>query len=150
MGASGKNFEQSSTSNEGVSGVVSSIGAKARDTVSELGEEVQARASDVLGDVREHAGDLQATVADALDSGAERIRQRIGADDENQVTGVAGRVSGAGEAIAEGLERAALWLRENDLTDLGTLIRQQLKEHPGRTALVALGLGIVLGRGTKR
>ena len=30
------------------------------------------------------------------------------------------------------------------------VIGKQLKEHPGRTALVALGLGILIGRSSRR
>jgi hypothetical protein len=49
-----------------------------------------------------------------------------------------------------GRDRPATWLREHDLTDLGGFVEQQLRERPGRTALIALVLGVVLGRAFRR
>ena len=43
-----------------------------------------------------------------------------------------------------------MWLRENDLTDLANLLQRELSERPGRVALVALGVGILVGRATRR
>jgi hypothetical protein len=48
------------------------------------------------------------------------------------------------------MDRTAMWLRENDLTDLATLLQRELRERPGRVALVALGVGILVGRATRR
>jgi hypothetical protein len=125
----------------------------AREKVTEVGGELKARAGGALEAVHGEVGDLQATVADALDSGADAIRQRVGAV-RGRTPAVSGgarrRLTSAGEAVAGSLEQSAYWLRENDIGDLGTFLRQQLREHPGRTALVALGLGMVIGRSSKR
>jgi hypothetical protein len=42
-----------------------------------------------------------------------------------------------------------MWLRENDLTKL-PLSRRQLEKHPGRTVLLALGVGFLFGRAGRR
>ena len=127
------------------------VGA-ARDKVSEVGGELKERAGGALETVHSQVGDIQATVADALDSGAEAIRQRVGSVRERMpaVRGARGRLTSAGEAVAGSLEQSAYWLRENDIGDLGALLQQQLRDRPGRTALIALGVGILIGRSSKR
>jgi hypothetical protein len=102
-----------------------------------------------LGSVRAVTGNVQATLADKLEAGAETIRDRVASGSPN-AEGLRGRLGAAGGAVAEQLEEGALWLRENDITELRDLIGKQLKQHPGRTALVALGLGILIGRSSRR
>jgi hypothetical protein len=126
-------------------GAAGRVGA-ARDSVSRVGEELKDRAGGALESVHGRVGDLQATIADTLDTGAETIRDRIGSGS----AGPGSRLGGAGESVAGGLERSAYWLRENDLGDIGTFLRQQLRDHPGRSALVALGFGILIGRSSRR
>ena len=84
-------------------------------------------------EVRARIGDVQATLADRLEESAQRVRRKRG-----------------GAAVAPRLERTAMWLRENEIVDLGSLLRQQLRDHPGRTALIALGLGVMIGRASRR
>jgi hypothetical protein len=124
----------------------------ARDKVSEVGGELKERAGGALETVHAQVGDLQATVADALDSGADVIRRRVIPRSRKPAVrgGARARLTSAGEAVAGSLEQSAYWLRENDMGDLGAFLRQQLRDHPGRTALVALGLGIMIGRSSKR
>jgi ElaB/YqjD/DUF883 family membrane-anchored ribosome-binding protein len=81
-----------------------------------------------LGTIRERATTLQATLADRLDAGAERIRQRART---------------APESVANGMHETADWLRNGDLrADLA----REVREHPGRSLLIALGLGLIIGR----
>jgi hypothetical protein len=104
-----------------------------------------------LDSVRSATGNVQATLADKLDAGAEALRERLStADPAPNSSSVQARLGAAGSAVAERLEGSALWLRENDVTDLRELIGKQLKGHPGRTALVALAIGILLGRSSKQ
>jgi len=79
---------------------------------------------------RGKVGDLQASLADAAESGAGALRGR--------------------GAVAERLEGTAYWLRENDLTDLAEVVRHELRTSPGRIALLALGIGFLLGRASRR
>ena len=119
--------------------------AEASDTENATTSGVAGRARDALGRVRGKSGDLQATLADKLDDGAEAIRERAGGT-ESSSRARPRRVMGAATAVAGGMERSALWLRENDVTELRALVRQQLRDRPGRTALIALGIGFLLGR----
>jgi hypothetical protein len=116
-------------------------------------ENARDKAGDVLESARGEAGNLQAALADRLEAGAERIRTRSrpgrayrgsGASDAEQ------RAEEANLAVAERMDRGAMWLREHDLSDVGYLVRRELRERPGRVALVALGLGILIGRASRR
>ena len=81
------------------------------------------KAEHLLESAREGTGNLQATVADGLEARAER----------------AARTS---PAVARSMGSTAMWLRE--------LLRRELRERPGRVALIALGLGILVGRASRR
>jgi hypothetical protein len=105
--------------------------------------------SGVLDSVRGATGNAQATLADKLDAGAEAIREHV--DDESpNANPIRRKLDAAGGVVAQRLEGSALWLRENDITDLRDVVGKQLKEHPGRTALIALGLGVLIGRSSRR
>ena len=97
--------------------------------------------------VRGVTGNVQATLADTLDAGASALREQLAAPND---TGLRARLGAAGDAMANRLESGALWLRENDITDLRELLGHQLENHPGRTALIALGVGILIGRSSRR
>ena len=104
-------------------------------------------AAGAVDTVRAVTGNAQATLADTLDAGASALRDRLGAPNDG---GVRGRLGAAGGVVANRLESGALWLRQHDLTDLKDLLGHQLENHPGRTALIALGIGILIGRASKR
>ena len=100
---------------------------------------------DLVGSARGGTGNLQATLADRLEAGAETIRRRPAIS-----PGSRGGTEKASRTIADGMERSAMWLRENDVTDIDKLLQRELRERPGRVALIALGLGIVIGRASRR
>ena len=112
-----------------------------------MGTAMESNDGGALEVVRGVTGNVQATLADTLDAGASALRDRLGAPNDS---GVRARIGAAGGAVANRLESGALWLRENDITDLKELLGQQLEHHPGRTALIALGIGILIGRASKR
>ena len=120
----------------GAGEVLGSVGEKARTIAGSTLETVEERGAAAIETVRGTTGNAQATLADAFDSSARLVRERIPGK--------------AGETVGGGLEQAALWLRETDLSDPAALLQQQLKEHPGRTALVALAAGLVIGRASSR
>jgi hypothetical protein len=100
---------------------------------------------DLVDSARSGTGNLQATLADRLEAGADTIRSR-----RPVPSGPGRRTEQASRTIADGMDRSAMWLRENDLTDIGSLLRRELRERPGRVALIALGVGIVIGRASRR
>jgi hypothetical protein len=115
------------------------------------------RLSDVGSTVRERAGQAKNSLADALESGAERLRNRGGQQlagstgyGEGSVTTDGGKVAEIGERVAGGLQSSADWLREADLDGLRQGVEKQVRENPGRTLLIAVGLGYLLGKAFRR
>jgi hypothetical protein len=100
------------------------------------------------------AGKAKAAVTNVQEKAAEAIEtvQEKAGDAIETARGKAGNLQAtlADTLDERGLERPALWLRENDLTDVGALLWRQLRERPGRTALLALGIGFLLGRASRQ
>jgi hypothetical protein len=111
--------------------------------------------------VRERAGSLKNSLADALESGAERLRQQAAGGGQTAGAAATGgsvgmvsdqpnRVNDMSNQVAGGLQGAADWLRDADLDGLKSGLEQQVKDHPGRTLAVAVGLGYLLGKAIRR
>ena len=116
----------------------------------DLKERVTERVSGAVESVRAGSGNMQAGLADLLESSAQAIRSRgvAAADSAGGAVGdgAAERLARSGETTADILERGAMWLRENDLSDLEGRVTDQLERHPARTLLVAAGIGFLLSR----
>jgi hypothetical protein len=152
------------TSDTQSAGPESSAGQTAgfTDRARDITAGAQDRLADVSSNVRERAGHLKDSLADALHSGAEKLRAR-GASTDNQSGQLAGatasssvaiqsdgRVTQASNRIAGGMDATADWLREADLDGLRTSVEHQVKEHPGRTLLIAVGVGYLLGKALRK
>jgi ElaB/YqjD/DUF883 family membrane-anchored ribosome-binding protein len=129
---------------------------RAKNAASTAGEKL----SDVGSQVRDRAGSLKNSLADALESGAEKLRNRgagggqiAGADatggSSTMVTD-GSRVAEATNQLAGGLQASADWLRDADLDGLKSGVERQVKEHPGRSLAVAVGLGYLLGKAFRK
>jgi ElaB/YqjD/DUF883 family membrane-anchored ribosome-binding protein len=112
--------------------------------------------ADVGSSVRQGAGTAKDRLADALESGADKLRQRGG----GQLSGSTGSgdvaISSDGsmaqvtDKLAGGMQATADWLRDADLDSLRTGVERQVKEHPGRTLLIAVGVGYLLGKAFRK
>lgn len=111
--------------------------------------------------VREKAGTLKHSLADALESGAEKLRQQAAGGGQTAGAAATGgsvgmvadqsnRMSEYSNQVAGGLQASADWLRDADLDGLKTGLERQVKEHPGRTLAVAVGLGYLLGKAIRK
>ena len=107
----------------------------------------------------DRAGELKATLADKLQSGAGKLRQRsggtpsyAGATTEGSTTSVSGthELARVGEKVAGGMEMSADWLRNNDLNSMKESIEKEVKTNPGRSLLVAAVAGYLLGKAFRR
>ena len=133
-----------------------------RDTSGEqnMGDRARSALADAGSTVRDRAGNLKNSLADALESGAERLRNQ-GAGG-GQIAGAAATGGGAGmvseqgrmadmsNQVAGGLQGAADWLRDADLDGMKAGLERQVKEHPGRTLAIAVGLGYLLGKAIRK
>jgi ElaB/YqjD/DUF883 family membrane-anchored ribosome-binding protein len=123
---------------------------RARQAVGTAGEKL----ADVGSTVRDKAGIAKDKVANALESGAARLRERAHggaalagavADGSTAIQGD-GRVAQVSDRVAGGMQATADWIREADIDGIKSGIEQQVKDHPGRTLLIAAGLGYLIGR----
>ena len=130
-----------------------------KDRAREIASNAQEKLADVGSSVRERAGTMKDSLADALESGADKLRARANSGDGASLAGAtssgstsldSGRVAQVGDRVAGGMEATADWLREADLDGLKAGIERQVKEHPGRTLLIAAGLGYILGKAFRK
>lgn len=129
---------------------------KAKSFASSAGD----RLSSAGSTVRDKAGNLKNSLADALESGAEKLRtQGAGGGQYAGASATGGsasmvsdgsRTHGATNQIAGGLQASADWLRDTDLDSMKSGIERQVKEHPGRTLAIAVGVGYLLGKAIRR
>lgn len=131
------------------------------DRAREIAGSAQDKLSDMGSTVRDRAGHMKDSLADALESGADKLRQRgaqstpqsgdlAGATSAGTVAVGDGRVAQVTDRVATGMDKTADWLRDADLEGLRTSIETQVKEHPGRTLLIAAGLGYLLGKALRK
>lgn len=141
------------------SGSGSTDGQGFADRARDIAGSAQDKLADVGSSVRDRAGHLKDSLADALDAGADKLRQRgaaarasspgdlAGATDTGSVTlGGDNRTTQVTNKVAGGMAATADWIRDADLDGMKTSIERQVKEHPGRSLLIAVGVGYLLGK----
>ena len=60
------------------------------------------------------------------------------------------RMARVNDTLASGMQSTAGWLRQTDLDSLKHDVEQQVQHHPGRTLLIAAGVGYLLGKAFRR
>jgi hypothetical protein len=115
-------------------------------------ESVRETAREKSEEIGESAEDLRQRMANRLNSGAERLRQRASGSGNLGDDGPLNRALDSEAAhkmergLADGMESTADWIRTADVDSIRTGIERQVRDHPGRTLLVALGIGYLVGR----
>ena len=150
----------STSAGVGASSVGGSSSTDAGGGIADRARDIAGNAKDKLADVgssvRQGAGTAKDKLADALSSGADKLRQRGGRCQLSGSTGTADvTVSGEGvsqvaDRVAGGMQATADWLRDADLDGMRAGVERQVKEHPGRTLLIAVGLGYLLGKAFRK
>ncbi len=146
-------------------GTAAEQGAAAARNLRDSAQERAQQAREALGNAGHKARDMkqnvERTLADRLEQGANRLRSRAGGEaGADASSGSAAYASASGgtmaaehgqnrqaEKLAEGMDATAKWLREGDLKET---IQEQTRANPGRTLLVALGVGYLLGKALRR
>ena len=139
------------------SGQAAGVADRARDAVGTAQEKL----ADAGSTVRDKAGSLKNSLADALESGAEKLRQQAAGGGQTAGAAATGgsvgmiadqpnRMADVSKQVAGGMQGAADWLRDADLDGLKSGLERQVKEHPGRTLAVAVGLGYLLGKAIRK
>ena len=155
-------FDQSANTGDASSGSTNAGDHGLADRARGFAGTAQEKLADVGSSVRERAGTMKNSLADALTSGADKLRHRgtsssgstaqyAGATDAGTVAVESdGRTTKVTNKVASGMDATADWLRDADLAGLRTSIEGQVKEHPGRTLLIAAGLGYLLGKALRK
>jgi ElaB/YqjD/DUF883 family membrane-anchored ribosome-binding protein len=160
FGAGAASTGTSGTSDAGFSRDSSTDAAGLADRAKNAASTAGEKLSDVGASVRDRAGSLKQTLADALESGAEKLRAQGAGGGQiagsaatgggTAMVGEGSRISEATNQLAGGLQASADWLRDADLDGLKSGVERQVKEHPGRTLAVAVGLGYLLGKAFRK
>jgi hypothetical protein len=129
------------------------------DRARNLAGNARERLADVGSTVKERASGMRDSVANALETGADKLRQR-GQGGTDALAGATaggsvalendGRVTQVTDRVAGGMQATADFLRNADLDELRAGVERQVKEHPGRTLLIAVGLGYLLGKALRK
>jgi len=164
FGASGTAGSIGSTGGYGSSGTIGSSGGGSDFGQGSGGagqggqskfQQAKGVAADKLGTVKEKVGNLNTSLADKLEAGAEKLRQRTnvgaqqfaGAPGTGSVTAPDERMVQYQNQLAKGLDSTADFLRNGDIK---ASVEEQVRTNPGRTLLIALGVGYVLGKAFRR
>ena len=118
-----------------------------KESAREKFDSTKESAREKLNATKEKAYNLKSTLADKLEQGADKLRHKadtttvaeVGADTEK-------KARNASDKVASGMENTAQWLRTADMDSMKSGLENQVRSNPGRTLLVALGLGYVVGR----
>jgi predicted extracellular nuclease len=116
---------------------------------------VSGRVKSVAGAVKQKASTIPSMLADGLEAGALALRQNkpaaTSASNGSSVSVASdSSIATVTDTIADGMQSSAQWLRDADLDKLKTGVEKQVKEHPARSLLVALGAGYLIGKALRR
>jgi ElaB/YqjD/DUF883 family membrane-anchored ribosome-binding protein len=148
--ASGSGMSGSDARNES-----GNLGDRARDFAGSAKE----RLADMGSTARDRASHVKDQLADALESSAEKLRRRgvgpggqLSAATSEGATALEhdGRMTEVATRVAGGMDATADWIRSADLDGLKSGIERQVKEHPGRTLLIAVGIGYLIGKAIRK
>jgi hypothetical protein len=106
---------------------------------------------DQAASVRDRAVQMKSQLADKLETGASRLRQRTTNTRkfDDAIATTKQRVIETSDRVASGMERSADWLRKANMTSFQQGLERQVRDNPGRTLLIAGAIGYLLGRAFK-
>jgi hypothetical protein len=115
---------------------------------------VGSRVKSVASSVKDKASGIPGMLADGLQAGAEALRQRRPSTETSAGSSVAitsdPTIAAVTDTLASGMQSSADWLRDADIDKLKEGVEKQVKEHPARSLLVALGAGYLIGKALRR
>lgn len=149
------NGEQTSFQNSDIGRASSSIGEPDA-TIAESEGGIKGRVKSVASSVKDKASGLPAIIADGLEAGANALRQNrapaAGATDSTGSVALTtdSSIAAVTDTLASGMQSSADWIRDADVDKIKAGVEKQVKEHPARSLLVALGAGYLIGKALRR
>ena len=114
---------------------------------------ISGRVKSVGSSIKDKASGIPSIIADGLEAGAKALRQNrpVGEAAGSSVTlANDSSIAAVTDTLASGMQSSAEWLRDADLEKIKTGVEQQVKEHPARSLLIALGAGYLIGKAFRR
>ena len=160
LGNSGSQGYGAGTASEGTASSTQSFGGSGSgsfgSTADSAADKAADKAKNALGSAKEKATELKATLADKLEAGAEKLRSQsqggsyAGATGQGSVATDSGALGQVSDKLASGMKASADFLRTADLDNMKSGFEKQVKENPGRSLLIAAGLGYLLGKAFRK
>jgi hypothetical protein len=123
-------------------------------SADESGSGITGRLKGVGSSVKDKTAGLPSMIADGLEAGAKALKQRQPAAPTGDGSSAAAQndssIAAVTDTLASGMQSSAEWLREADFDQLKTGVEKQVKEHPARSLLIALGAGYLIGKALRR
>lgn len=145
--------EQTSFQNTGTG--QPSVTGDSDSSFSESDSGIKGRVKSVASSVKDKASGLPAIIADGLEAGANALRQnRAPVGEPGSGGSVAlttdSSITAVTDTLASGMQSSADWIRDADMDKIKSGVEKQVKEHPARSLLVALGAGYLIGKALRR
>lgn len=124
--------------------------------VTASGSSIKDRVKGAASSVKGKASAIPSMIADGLEAGAEALRQRKTSTSVATTAGSSvtvaddSSIAAVTDTLASGMQSSAEWLRDADIDKLKQGVEKQVKEHPARSLLVALGAGYLIGKALRR
>jgi hypothetical protein len=136
-------------------GASSSTGSDSGDIgSSNSGSGITDRLKSVGSSVKDKAAGIPGMLADGLEAGAKALKQRqsatAGADGTSVSIQNDSSIAAVTDTLASGMQSSADWLRDADFDQMKAGVEKQVKEHPARSLLIALGAGYLIGKALRR
>ena len=155
-GTSGSSsFGAGSSGSGSFGGTADTLADKAKDTLGDAKD----KAKSGLAGAKDKATELKATLADKLEAGANKLRsQQTGTGAYAGATGAGstgiaaenGQLGQLTDKLATGMQGTADFIRNADLDQMKSGIEKQVRENPGRSLLIAAGVGYLLGKAFRK
>lgn len=118
------------------------------------GSEQTSFGNQLASSVKGKAAAIPSMLADGLEAGANALRQRSASSVATTAGSTAivedSRMTAVTDTLAGGMQSSAEWLRDADLDKIKQGVEKQVKQHPARSLLIALGAGYLIGKALRR
>lgn len=122
----------------------------------DIGNAVESTLDDVTGKIREKGSELgrkavasiddrRVAAADSLEGAARGLHNRADA-----IAGGGEKVSKVTHEVADKVENASRYIRQNDAKDMLSDVESMVRAHPTRSLLAVLAVGYLAGRALRR